>query len=1183
MIDKNSRQSKNSSTTDNSSTQSEQERLGKLYKFLLSLTDLGISEDSDARKLRGQDGAQIVRPNETFIAAQWGLDTYRIFVRRVLVPLYPKIYEDSRDKDKGFPGIDLQRLVTILVSLDKYKRGQQSTRKTRLSNQSRAVLTHADRTKALRLFSELSVTEREQLGWKTSIKDKLLSQLTEKLSDPSFSISEPLLREIYTLTLREDPVGNNDSQLPRREADSLNRAEEKITREVEKILKENLFTEDDQGFRELVSICAKKVNQEIDRILVQSGEQFVSISNTDFQKRVGESRKSQLYNNSFVSAVVYSVVHNYVLTREFPIFLRYIEMKRLRPLPLRIYSKDQPDGLLNENLIISENSDAEVREMQGLSEQTAYKVKLFFYIEVIEEKDGGKIRKLKPFYDEEMGIGSPISLATAIINRLILSDLECLKEKGVFPIAKQILLSDRILGDRHSSPIWSHSIVQLCNIDIVKRSIEKFERSKDSEDAYLSIADQYNSIDSFGEAASGDACGFDLLEVVVKSGLSARLHAIKKLGIDAGIYMQQLSEKLKEIEDDRKATSYFRSYPLSFWAMEGTLEEKLLIKYRTRTFNGGGKEDEIFFQNEVRNKSPWSHLAYNAHLKLAEYSLLEGKTSRARIYLDVVDTEEHQENMSAFLRARLAYTKAYYFYLYNLDSNPDKISRLKAVRRSEQFIEEAKQFLQQIVKECYAIDELAFTNPHAFFSILGRIKYLEACIILFFGDEIGVNEKDKAKNLETSLSSFQDARICAAKAGNYNDYACFSSIQSWCFLMTDYLSKDEYRFSKISNSISCSTGKTSWSNQLMKHSMICYGEIGEKCYMGIKGNTGQNIEKTEEDKNKKSLYGSTSVEGIGLIREIEDQDSAKQEEIIKLKINLLLRNVKMGEESDVENVFLFGPFSSIILFALGINQLIDENFSLLNKESSSKSPDDQIEIIDDSVKLFIMSLSIAQDGDKGNKWEKDQETESKIIISRNFEYAVFDAFKVSNIRGLYPCRISQIIPLSAIGMIAGTLLKLIYIKPLYSASDWEELMKYMSMKKDNESQTAQTFPTVIDLSEKSKNRIQGIIDRGLTGLKLEEMFSKYKKIEDEEFDGKEKEIDKDNNRRTRNLDFNDHLSAHVLKAMEYLNHSYNEVRSSKNESSPPVIRSVEDLSAEFSKNKENLFRGLFPIILGTFK
>jgi hypothetical protein len=1195
MIDKASRKTKKSSDTEDSLDQSEQKRLEKLYKFLLSLTDLGMADDTIARKRR--DG--ISRPNETFITDQWGLGNNRLYVRRILMALYPTVYEISSSKEEkkslsSLPGIDLHRLVTILVSLNKFKNGQHEKRSNR-NDELVPLLTHAHRTTALRLFSELSVSERSGLGMETSVKDKLLMQLTEKLSDPSFSISEPLLREIYTLTLREDPVGNSDPRSPNPEASY----QEKIESRVEKILKENFFAEDESILRTLINTCTIEVNQEIDRILMQSGEQFASIGNAEVQKKVNRLRKNKLYSDSFINTVVYSVVRNHILTREFPIFLCHIEVKRLRPLPLRVYDdKAQPDGLLDEKLVIAEGKhsrDAEIKEMQGLSGQKAYKVKVFFFIEVEERKGDQKIRKSKNFYDEAMGIGSPISLATAVVNRLLLSDLECLRDKKVFPVAKQILLNDKILSDSHSSPIWSHSIVQLCNTEVINESIEEFKKNKD---ANLSIADYYNSLDSFGEAASGDACGFDLLEVVIKSGLSARLCAIKKLGVKPEIYMKQLSEKLGEIESDRKATSYLRNYPLSFWAMQEEREEKILKHYREKRSDESKSKEYTF----ISTGKHWSHLAYNAHMKIAEYSLLEGKTSRAREYLDLVDTHEHREKMNALLRARLSYTKAYYFYLYNFESNPNTLRYpYNAIDESLSLLREAKQFLQQRAEECYAIDELAFANSHTFFTILGRINYLEACINLFFGNEVrkeDAQDRDKAKDLIKALSCIQKARICAAKAGNYNDYACFSSIQSWCFLMLDYLPKDKYNFGRISNILSSDDRGMSWSHQLIKHAMICYGEIGKECYLTLKENSGKNVKMEEhtsdsEEEQRKykvgyQLYGSIKIQDIGFIQEVEDGsiDVVSDNSVIKLKISLLRKDVQMRKNSEKESVFLFGPFSSIILFGLGINKLLGKDFTLTDEESSSEAPvslikmvDKQIIEIDDSIKLLMMSLSIAQDGNKQQENQKNSE-DKKNKIERNFDSAVFDPFEVSSIRGFYPCRISQIIPLSTISMIAGTLLRLIYIKPLYSKEeDWETLMQYIDGEKEGEI-PVQNLPDKLKTSNpEERNTLIKSISKP---LKLKEMFKKYQSNKGENFDGMEKEINAEGNKWTRNVDFNSHLKEHIMRAMEYLKWYHQEICSWDESSPRSTINDIEDLNKEFSKNKEKMFGELFNIILGGF-
>lgn len=174
----------------------EEDRLKRLYQYLLSNTDLGTEEQSPARKSYGRrtesssgqevenlEANKAKKPNESLIASQWGSD--RIFVRRVLRFVYPELYSNEKeDKKEYIPSIDMCKLVICLESLSRYRDGDNSKYQPYLKNNgtiSKPRFTISHKLRALRLYSDLSLDEMECLGLETSIKSKLISQLLEHL------------------------------------------------------------------------------------------------------------------------------------------------------------------------------------------------------------------------------------------------------------------------------------------------------------------------------------------------------------------------------------------------------------------------------------------------------------------------------------------------------------------------------------------------------------------------------------------------------------------------------------------------------------------------------------------------------------------------------------------------------------------------------------------------------------------------------------------------------------------------------------------------------------------------------------------------------------------------------------------------------------------------------------------
>ena len=151
----------------------DQKRDREVYRYLLALSDLGMSGEPPM-------------PNETSIAKQWGGQENRIFIRRMLRSvLFKELYaEKEKEKEKKqppVPGLTLSKLVSILSGLTDYQREHQFL--DRNSKKASHIITRAEKLKALGLFFRLSPEERSQLTLDTHPEEALLNQIYEQATD----------------------------------------------------------------------------------------------------------------------------------------------------------------------------------------------------------------------------------------------------------------------------------------------------------------------------------------------------------------------------------------------------------------------------------------------------------------------------------------------------------------------------------------------------------------------------------------------------------------------------------------------------------------------------------------------------------------------------------------------------------------------------------------------------------------------------------------------------------------------------------------------------------------------------------------------------------------------------------------------------------------------------------------
>jgi hypothetical protein len=983
----------------NASEYGQQERLRRLYIFLLSRTDLG--DDGD--------GSQ---PNESLVAYQWGMEDYRIFVRKVLRSILPERYENSPRK-VAVPNIELLKLVEILDSIQEYSSGKRDKYIKRQRKVLRSPrITQQDKLTALKLYSELSEWERNTLELPMDEKSKLTAQLLVCLQSPTIDTSTTLLKKLYSEAIENNlSVSSQSNENNDRDID----AEIRMT--IEKLLK-NYHNFSNEDLKSEVDRHKEKVTRELYRITFQSGLQLLTeIPDSNIQLTDIVSRLS----DELVSRLVCSIVENELLTQEFPVFIKWIDVERVRPMPLRIYRKEVPDGLLSSSLV----NPSDGVGISGLESQTAYKVTVYFRM---ADKDFSSQEnpesKFLEFSEEITGIGSPVSLATVAINRILLWDISCLREKDIFPTAKQVLVHEKVLEDNPHKAVWCHTVVQLHT----HKAIEDFIESKEIG----------HGLDIFNEQSHGDYCGFDVLEVILKSGFHARLRAIKKLGVNPERYLKDLKKKVLESMILKQAKSYLRFYPFSFCAMEGFLEQYLFKQEGKDFYRNKNKSTSIeFTEAEGYENKNWSLFAYDAHLTLAETLLTEGKQEAAKCYLKDINIHiaRHEPKciLSDLMKARYHYLMARYHYLYDL-MNKDRIhsDRSNAILALRIELEEAKLCLQHRVRMCEAIEELSQSNNHPYFSLLGKINFLEARLYLGFCSYLNISYPE---NIKQVLMHLQTARICAARDGSADEYAYYSSFQSWIYSMLAY--SEEVKFMKA---LELSKDECiDWSKRLIHHAIICYGNTGTKIYDQIKFHAGDAKPKRFGDIIiPEPPFIKEDQGNIVLVKKEEDQgDTAMANEEDTKVINIPYfslfeypeRNHISDEGPEIvrfssnppTEVVLFGTQSSILLFASGMNKLC----VLEEKENDLEN---DLEII---FQYLLAAYATAKDGAHGPKEITSNEPRKLERLSNS---NIAKLYPIAQVRGLYLHRIGYVVPLSALALYSCGVIRLIYKHCSHSTS-----------------------------------------------------------------------------------------------------------------------------------------------------
>jgi len=1028
----------------------DRQRDAAVYLHLLNnLTDLDISEDNP-------------KPNEYKIAKQWGQN--RIFVRRVLRSVMGERYQE-KEREERVPSLSLGKLVTILSSLEAYWQGESAKNKDSLAQKMINKFTQQEKQRVLKKYAQLSLDERDKLKLLVHPEAGLLEQLKEIITDeiqPDSLDVVSFYKQAINLYSSQKQQHSYLKSLDRNDNQNLDESlVNQIIEYIQPRLKkyyQHLSTGSEQ---EIIKDLVDKILREVSRTEFQAGLRQIKTVVGQCPDFVQNNLTSDSISNLFLESLSNSIIKNNLLGDKFPVYIDYLEIEKVKPLPLKLYRGKT--GLINTDFL-DDPEDENEYYAQGLEKQIAYRVRVYFYVyppenwkpkPTLEEKEISQFFKQEEsnsrleFCEEVVGVGSPIAHITTAINRFLFEGIDILKKQGYLPVTQKIVSEDKVIGNTRNSAVWSYSLVKLCKQEDVKKSLEG--------------EINYNQIVADQELATGEFYGFDLLESAAKSALHARLRAIEKTGIDYQQYLQQLCQRIEEKYILEKAEKWIKFYPFSLRAMQDYLEKKLFKdKYRNW--------DERNFK-EVNNNQAWSRVAYEAHLAIIQVYLQEGLYRIAQKYLEVIKPHIEKGRLDDKLLVSLYYICLfdYHFYTDLEDEERDHQERGSAIRKAEECLNTAEEYLQEYLKEYAIIGEYSQTNAHPFFYYLSRIYSHRAKIYIFF-PYIAQLPNPKTHLLIEPLRLLEKARIYAARDGDANYYAYWTVYQIWSYLITAYVG-DTNRLTEKFSRQNC----LEWAERLIKNALDCYGERGRKSYQQIKNYSGKQTEFVISNIVYEK-YNDIYVQTIPPIIEIGKGSSHLDEfyqEILKLKssqsqekiIQLPMSALTYLDSNSDNKVYLFGIHASLLLFGLGLVELC--------KDNQEEGLEERIRM---AMKRFTLGAAIASEGTVDEK--RGEKTYLQRIFTEqkpNKDQKMPEDFQI---RGLYPHRLTQFTAKGKIFAATCRVILLLYNYEKYS-SYWPEVAYLLNDLHDAQTIIRSNNPNY----SLGQNRYSGHLEQQFKGVK----------------------------------------------------------------------------------------------------
>jgi hypothetical protein len=785
----------------------------------------------------------------------------------------------------------------------------------------------------------------------------------------------------------------------------------------------------------------EKVRRELDRILLNAGTNEITLKRDDGIKEF----QSDYLSYGFIKRLTQSVFENELLTEQLPIFLQDIAIESCGPFPLKVAQRfEDVSGVLAEPLL-NIDRDYQIKESQ-IASHSVNRVTLKLYMRISDTSKRYIKSRLEHqiqtgnngftvvFESSSKGIGGTLSHITKSLNNVLLYDIDCLKE--YFPIARDIFLEHNLTCNNAPSPVVAHSLVSLCNIDVLS-----YAMAKSANINKLSTYSQFSFNDPLGR---GDYCGFDILSSMAQAALQARLRAIKRTTKAPVQYINDLYGAINYSAILKQSELYVKGYPFSSLAQESFLIDML---------------ENTPLKDLKLGDSPYA--LFEACLCLAETFLEEGAHVKAKEYLDVVkavlegfseigirwhnifENQSHYETDFKYfpgtLIVRYELCQATYSYLKS-----EILSAWERLNKAEKHLS-IRLFRYRLINE---ISQSTF-DPH--YELKARIYFLRARLVIFFPRQrpdtipsINIRNSTIESDVHAGrLFYMEKARFYAACNGDSELYASLTAYQAICYLFASFYDKPNI-VSSSNNEFSLTTMLAKgWARRLRDEALIAYTEVGRRYYFEIKEKSGVSNELS-------NIFGRCKVSPIPVIREIFQEDSPGLENlkpldesnvvtentnsVLRLDMSILTiyeNSIKKGGKDYGSPIYLLGSSACYLFLIRGFYYLLSDYIDEFDESKSVKELEDWDRKLKHAHRLFNYAWAIAADG--GQVSLSKENSEDTFTIHRKFSVSADIKFEqdVASVRDLYPHRVTDIAALGALFSAACAVLR------LYTASNDE--------------------------------------------------------------------------------------------------------------------------------------------------
>lgn len=936
------------------------------------------------------------------------------------------------------------------------------------------VPSSAQLLEALQIATRLNPAERDALGLPKYSQHPLLQQAMINLATMSVSEGHQVpeaYQEVYQRSLQV----NQSSAKP------LTSLEDLTTH-----LKEHFEGKSETELKDLAAHLqnrfeeksdAEKIRQTIEdvlkRLLLQAGTgqaRFLTLNDQDQYIR-------NYIDTRFLDNLRETVLHNDKLRAQFPIHLKKITIEPYGPFPFQKLSDNPETSFLSKTLLKPSGKNkgsvhAPIDEQfDQLPTRNVMQVTGHFYICIDDPtkiKDGkdyqgfdrDTFNRLSSLIDGKLylhfkvsttGIGGTGSLISKVLNKALLSDVKCL-QKTYFPIAHDLVVTQKNVHQRVLSQVENHSFVQLCTRRTIQRALLASSKEGDKESHIC----QYEEFSDHDVRGAGNYSDFDMLMSAANAGLLARIQAIANTDVNPDTYIFDVVARVEQQHLFDKAVNHLIAYPFSSYAMKSRFQADLFEKAKARQ-----REDSL--------------VVYNAHLLISEIFITEGSyrnaypclkilrkelaedsqqgidwlkgydTRQPMTYEDMIAAEAKGESkirvVSGQILARYELCLARYLMVldreeenknYFLELREDATQK-DLVEAAWKHLDRAEQHLTIRVIKYHVIDEVSQATFQPYYRLLSQIYSFRAKLFLYYPSivapekadyspptqNIDIQKNDPRHAAANRLYLMERARVFAACHGGIIRYTNFTAYQCRFWLMT--------AFSTAAGTEAVPFDKPTclqWAEQLRNHALLHYSETGQRCYHAIKEKSGL------EDTLKYQDYGRHQVQSICAIRETMNRlpryENNDGQEVLFLDMkNLAIKrgNVDRNNTKSLQSIYLFGPEACHLFFIRGLYHLCSDEVEEfpdleMSKEERQEARSRGLSIENWKAKLAQCTLSfnyawaIAGDGcgiqhpDAGDP--NLGKTKHRITRDMNEVPACTSDPHVKSVWNLYPYRVNEI-------------------------------------------------------------------------------------------------------------------------------------------------------------------------------